>query len=255
MTKFELANSIADARKRGEQIEIPAQEMPLSRNDAMDIQRLAFERFGSPSVGWKVGATNEGVQKNFGIDSPFYGQIAESGVLHSGAVMEKTPCVGAMEPEYAFRMKRDFPAGGEEVTETNAAEAVESVHIAIEMIGRCVGNTEWANGVGVTMDFGGNAALVVGDAITNWQDRDLTNTEVEAMVDGEIVQTGNGEPVMGAPIKSLMWMAQQLVDQGGSLKAGEWVSTGTCTPPVPAEAGKTLSAKFGDFGTVSVSFT
>ena len=75
------------------------------------------------------------------------------------------------------------------------------------------------------------------------------------MVDGEIVQTGNGEPVMESPINSLVWLAHRLHAKGTPLKAGEWVSTGTCTPPVPAEAGKTLSAKFGDFGTVSVSFT
>jgi len=255
MTKFELANAIAEARSLGEQIELPLQEPPLSRNDAMDIQRMAFEKFGSPSVGWKVGATNEAAQKNFGIESPFYGPIAESGVIQSDASLKKTPCVGAMEPEYAFKMKRNFPLDGEDITEANIADAVESVHIAIEMIGRCIGNAEWANGIGVTMDFGGNAAFVVGDEIANWRDQDLVSTVVESMVDGEVMQKGNGEPVMSAPINSLMWMAQQLADRGGSLKAGEWVSTGTCTPPVPAEAGKTLSAKFGDFGSVSVSLT
>ncbi|MGI9357241.1 MAG: 2-keto-4-pentenoate hydratase [Rhizobiaceae bacterium] len=255
MTKSELANAIAEARKKGQQIELPAQEPPFDMNDAMDIQRMAFEKFGSLSVGWKVGATNEAAQKNFGIDGPFYGPMARSGVVQSGANMQMTPCIGAMEPEYAFKLARDFPVAGEEITEHSAADAVEGVHIAIEMIGRCVGNAQWANGIGVTMDFGGNAAFVIGDEIKTWQDQDLVSTVVESMIDGEVVQTGNGEPVMGAPIKSLIWMAQQLAQNGQCLKAGRWVSTGTCTPPVPAEAGRTLSAKFGDFGTVSVSLT
>ncbi len=253
MTKSEIANAIAEAREGGTQTEIPPQDPPLSRADAMEIQTMAFDAFGSPSVGWKVGATNAAAQKGFGIDSPFYGPIAEIGVVQSGASLNKTPSVGAMEPEYAFKMARDFPAPGEAINEETATDAVESVHIAIEMIGRCIGNADWANGVGVTMDFGGNAAFVVGDAIGNWSDQDLVSTVVEAMVDGEVVQTGNGEPVMGAPIKSLVWLAQQLAETGQSLKAGDWVSTGTCTAAVPAEAGKTLSAKFGDFGTVAVS--
>ncbi len=255
MTKSDIANAIAVARKNSEQVDIPAQEPPLSRADAMDIQAMAFEAFGAASVGWKVGATNAAAQKNFGIDSPFYGPIAESGVVLSGATLVKTPNIGAMEPEYAFKFARDFPAAGETINEETIANAVDSVHIAIEMIGRCIGNADWANGVGVTMDFGGNAAFVVGDAIENWRNQDLISTTVEAMVDNEVLQTGNGEPVMGSPIKSLIWLAQQLVESGQTLKAGDWVSTGTCTPPVSAEAGKTLSAKFGNFGTVSVSFT
>ncbi|MDD9910927.1 MAG: fumarylacetoacetate hydrolase family protein [Ahrensia sp.] len=255
MNKTEIASAIAEARKAGEQVDIVLNDATLSRDDAMEIQGLAFEAFGSPSVGWKVGATNAAAQSNFGIDSPFYGPIAEAGVVKSGASLPKLACIGAMEPEYAFRMKRDFPAAGEEITEESAADAVDAVHVAIEMIGRCIGNSQWANGVGVTMDFGGNAAFVIGDAIKDWRSQDLVNTPVTAMVDGEAVETGNGEPVMGAPIKSLVWLAQQLAERGSMLKAGDWVSTGTCTPPVPAQVGKTLSAKFGALGSVSVSFT
>ncbi len=254
MNTSEMAALVVEARRTGTQCTLPLPEPIPNRSDAMDIQAEVFDQFGSPSIGWKVGATTKVAQQGFGIDSPFYGPMAEAGVIENGGTIEKTPCIGACEPEYAFKLARDYPASGEAINAETAAAAVESVHAAIEVIGRCIGNAEYANGVGVTMDFGGNAAFVVGPEVSDWQNQDLTNAVVESKVDGEVVQTGNGEPIMGDPINSLVWMAQTLADAGKQIKAGEWVSTGTCTPAVPAEAGKTYTARFSDFGEVSVKF-
>ena len=254
MNISEMAAEIVGARKSGVQAQIASPYSGMTMDDAMAIQTEAFAQFGSPSVGWKVGATNKAAQDGFNIDAPFYGPMAKAGVLENGATLVKTPCVGACEPEYAFKMARDYPANGEAINAETAADAVAGVHIAIEVIGRCNGHPDFANGLGVTMDFGGNAAFLVGPEVPDWKNQDLANTVVESKVDGVVVQTGNGQLVMGDPINSLVWMAQTLVDNGKNLKAGEWVSTGTCTPAVPGEAGKTYTATFGDFGDVSVVF-
>ncbi|MEL6751087.1 MAG: hypothetical protein AAFO70_03295, partial [Pseudomonadota bacterium] len=192
MTKSELANEIVRARKESRQSDAEMPDPPMTRGDAMDIQAIAFERYGQKSVGWKVGATNDGAQKAFGIDSPFYGPMAEGSVLASGDELKKTGNVGAVEPEYAFKLARDFPAEGEEINEANAKDAVETVHLAIEVIGRTLSDASFANGVGVTLDFGGNAAFVVGPELADWQSQDLANTKVEALENGDVVQSGNG---------------------------------------------------------------
>lgn len=255
MNKQEIASAIANARRTGEQCDLPWPDERPSVDAAMEVQEAVFEAFGENNAGWKVGATNEGARKAFNIDIPFYGPMAVSGVLENGASMAKTSTVMAVEPEYAFRMARDFPANGEAVNTETATDAVEACHIALEVIGRCVKSAGFQNGIGLTMDFAGNVAFVVGDEIANWAEQDLVNTKVLGQADGETINEGNGVPVMGDPINSLVWMAQTLADRGLSLKKGDWVSTGTCTVPVPAEAGKTISGTFGDFGTVSVKFT
>lgn len=255
MDVSKMAAELVAARKSGVQTHMAWPDPAPTMADAMSIQSAAFELLGSPSVGWKVGATNKAAQDGFGIDAPFYGPMAELGVMENGQTLAKTPCVGACEPEYAFKMARDFPANGEAITAEAAAAAVDSLHIAIEVIGRCNGNTDYANGLGVSMDFGGNVAFVVGPEVADWQDQDLTHSVVESKVDGTVVQTGNGEPVMGHPVNSLVWIAETLAAQGKQIKAGEWVSTGTCTAAVPAQAGTTYAAQFGDFGEVSVKFS
>jgi 2-keto-4-pentenoate hydratase len=249
-----MAAEMVAARNSGVQTMMDWPDPAPSMDDAMAIQADAFAQFNSPSVGWKIGATNEAAQKGFNIDAPFYGPMAKAGVLANGSDLAKSSCVGACEPEYAFKMARDYPASGEAINAETAADAVDTLHIAIEVIGRTIGNPDYANGLGVTMDFGGNVAFVVGPEVANWADQDLTNTAVHSKVDGETVASGNGEPVMGGPVHSLVWLAQTLADNGQQIKAGEWVSTGTCTPAIPAAAGTTYTATFGEFGDVSVKF-
>ena len=250
----EFADAMVEARTTGVQSMLSMPDPAITIDDAMDYQAAVFETYGCKTVGWKVGATNATAQAGFGLNGPFYGPIVEAVVMRSGSDLEKTPCVGAVEPEYAFKMARDYPAAGEAVNAETLAGAVGTVHIAIEVIGRALGHSDFANGIGVTMDFGGNVAFVVGPEVPDWVNQDLAKTPVTALVDGEEVATGNGEPVMGDPINSLLWLAQSLAVEGKSLKAGEWVSTGTCTPPVPAKAGSTITARFGEFGEVSVNF-
>lgn len=255
MTKSELANEIVQARQEARQSDAVMPDPPMTRVDAMDIQALAFERYGQKSVGWKVGATNDAAQKAFGIDSPFYGPMAEGSVLNSGSELRKTPNVGAVEPEYAFKMARNYPENGEALNEETARSAVETVHLAIEVIGRTLSDASFANGVGVTLDFGGNAAFVVGPEVEDWGAADLAHSTVTAFENGAEVASGNGTSAMGDPIRSVVWLAEQLAANGGQLKAGDWVSTGTCTPPVPAKPGSKVEAAFGKFGTVSIQFT
>lgn len=255
MDVSKMAAEIVAARKSTVQTQMAWPDPAPTMKDAMTIQAAVFELQGSPSVGWKVGATNKPAQDAFGIDTPFYGPMAASGVMESGTSLAKTAVVGACEPEYAFKMARNFPENGEEITAENAASAVDTLHIAIEVIGRTIGNPDYGNGIGVTMDFGGNVAFVVGPEVANWSEQDLASAVVESMVDGAVVQTGNGEPVMGDPINSLVWLAKTLAASGQQIKAGEWVSTGTCTAAVPAQAGTTYAAKFSTFGEVSVVFS
>lgn len=255
MNISDMATAIAAARRSGEQCDLSWPGKMPTLDEAQDALNVVFEAYGEESAGWKVGATNEGAQNTFGISGPFFGPMAVSGVLDDGASLKKTSTVMAVEPEYAFRMARDFPENGEAITVESISDAIASCHLALEVIGRCVGSSDFQNGIGLTMDFAGNVAFIVGPEVADWRTQDLANTPVQGKLDGETVQQGNGTPVMGDPVNSMVWIAQALAKRGLNLKKGDWVSTGTCTPPVPAEAGKTVTGTFGDFGSVSVSFT
>ncbi len=249
-----LAADIVKARKTGVQTHMDWPNPAPTMEDAMLIQASVFKQFGSPSMGWKIGATNKPTQNMFNIKAPFFAPMADIGLMKSGDDLKKIDAVGGCEPEYGFKLAQDYPAKGEEINVETATAAIEDVYLVIEIIGRCIGNTDYANGIGIAMDFGGNTAFVVGPKLVNWQEQDLANAKVESIVDGDVVATGNGHSAMDDPVNSVVWLAKQLVAQGKQIKAGEWVSTGTCTTPVPAKVGTTYTAKFGAFGEVSINF-
>jgi 2-keto-4-pentenoate hydratase len=66
--------------------------------------------------------------------------------------------------------------------------------------------------------------------------------------------TGHGKNVLGDPRVALAWLANELSHLGVTLKAGQVVTTGTCHPPLPIQAGDFCAMDFGALGKVSVGF-
>ena len=246
-----LARTLADARERGIQARPAWPDPAPSVADAYRVQEAANALYMDASVGWKCGATNPGAQQALGLDGPFIGPIPKRDMRGDGATVPFTETIGAVEPEIAFRLGRDLPdAAGPE----QAAEAVEACHLALEVIGRRVVGSGFDKGLGLVMDFAGNAVFVVGPAVEDWRERDWTSVEVEGLRDGAVVETGSTANVMGNPLASLAWAARRLAEDGRALKAGDWVSTGTCTPAIQAAKGVSVSARFAGLGEVSVRF-
>ena len=67
---------------------------------------------------------------------------------------------------------------------------------------------------------------------------------------------GTGQNVMaGNPVGSITWLANHLKTRGHSLKAGNWVSSGSAAEMLPVPASGTVKGDFGSLGTVEVSFS
>ena len=64
---------------------------------------------------------------------------------------------------------------------------------------------------------------------------------------------GHGKNVLGDPRVALTWLVNELRQLGITLNAGEVVTTGTCHPPLPIQAGDRMEADFSAFGRVSIS--
>jgi 2-keto-4-pentenoate hydratase len=74
-------------------------------------------------------------------------------------------------------------------------------------------------------------------------------------VDGTVAGEGTGERVLGDPLNALVWIANHQSRAGRGLRAGEIISTGTCTGLAPVKPGQRASADFGDLGAVEVEFS
>ena len=73
-------------------------------------------------------------------------------------------------------------------------------------------------------------------------------------INGALHGTGTGDRALGDPMNVLLWLANQQSAAGRGLKAGEIVSTGTCTGLDAVRPGDHARADFGELGMVEILF-
>jgi len=72
-------------------------------------------------------------------------------------------------------------------------------------------------------------------------------------LNGVKAREGIGQAVLGSPMKSLLWLANQL-RHGPGLQAGAFISTGTMTGLLPVQPGDDIRVVFDELGEVCCSF-
>ncbi len=228
---------------------------PRSRAEGYAIQALIGSYSGEELFGWKIAATSEAGQRHINVRGPMAGRILRETVIADGgtAAMAGNE-MRVAEPEFAFRMGRDLSPQPTPFTVVEVLEAVATLHPAIE-----IPDSRFADFVGA-----GEAQLIADNACAHlfvlgaptradWRALDLVEERPRITLGGK-QYIGHGKNVLGDPRIALTWLANELREQGITLKAGQVVTTGTCHPPLPIEPGDRMEADFGVLGKVSVGF-
>jgi len=245
------AEILAAARREGRMIErLPPDAAPRDLAEAIAVQDALARRAGVSVAGWKVGATAREVQAKIGLAHPFFGRIFAGTVHADGAALPAGSGHNILEAEFAVRLARALPGGGH--TAETVADSVDAVHIAIEINHPSFRSPFAMRGLDVIADNGSNAGLVLGAPVADWRKRDLAAQTVVFRLNGQERARGAGAAVMGHPLASLAWLANERVRLGAPLAAGDLVATGSLMGFVAAKAGDTAAAEFPGLGTAAV---
>ncbi len=234
---------------------LPPAMRPSDRAEGYAIQAELERQSGAKLFGWKIAATSEAGQRHINVAGPMAGRILSDKLIADGGT---APMVGnamrVAEPEFCFRMGRDLAPRSTPYEIAEVLNAVDTLHPAIE-----IPDSRFA-------DFAsaGEAQLIADDACAhlfvlgahtkaNWRALDLVEERPVTTLGGW-QYIGHGKNVLGDPRLALAWLANELRDLGITLRAGQVVTTGTCHPPLPIQAGDHVAADFGVLGKVSVSF-
>jgi 2-keto-4-pentenoate hydratase len=72
--------------------------------------------------------------------------------------------------------------------------------------------------------------------------------------DGKELGRAPGAAILGHPLNAVVWLAEDLAKSGGRLRAGDILSLGSFTAPMPPKAGTTVTVTYeGLPGNPSVS--
>lgn len=249
-----MIETLLRARETHRPVAPPSETAPLSLAEAYRIQdelRDALVKRGEHVLGWKAGFTGKAPQQVFGVDHPVSGFLLASGVYATGQPVPVSRFAQlVVEVEVAFVMKRDLAGPG--VTAAAALLAVEGALPALELVDmRFTGKPSAAD---VVADGVYANAIVLGQPLTPIVGLDLAVEGVVYELNGQVAATAAGAEVLGNPLNSLAWIANQLGGRGLGLKAGDVVMSGSVSILLKPTAGDTVSARFTRLGAVSARF-
>lgn len=252
------ADVLLAARRSGRPIDgLPEGLSPDGLDDAYAIQDQLVRLMGRPVVGWKIGCTSPEAQSVLGIHHPIAGRVFDGGLIDSPAALPAAEhVIRGVESEFAFRLAADLPAQAAPFGRDRVSAAVERLYPAIEIIDSAFAQAVWVRigSASVVADNSGHRALVLGHPSDDWRDLDLAGAPVELRVNGELRDAGSGARVLGHPLDALAWLANDRARRGDGLKAGQIVTTGTCTGFHTLDPGDQAVADFGDLGQVAARF-
>jgi 2-keto-4-pentenoate hydratase len=250
----DLATALWRARVEGGVIPRVAADGLTSVEMAYGVQRRITSLAGLPRLGWKIGVTSVAAQRLLAMDEPATGPLFADHCFDSPAEIAVFAGQDAsVESEFAFRFAADLPPRDAVYGRAEVLAAVGAVLPAIEVVGcRFDGGFGDLGAVRLIADMTANTAWVKGPEREDWRDMDLKGHRLDLRRNGETVAEGVGANALGDPLNVLEWTANHLSALGHGIKAGEVVSTGTCTGVTPVAPGETLIADFGTLGRVEV---
>ncbi|MFP8952985.1 2-keto-4-pentenoate hydratase [Natrialbaceae archaeon A-arb3/5] len=200
-----------------------------------------------PVIGYKIGFTSEAVRSDLGVDEPAYGRVLAETVRWDRCFETSALIEPRIEPEIAFVLDDDLGPGANRF---DVAAATAFVVPVIEVVDSRVQNWDLTAPLAVA-DNALAGRLLPGDRAADESGvMSLAREGVEVLIDGERRATGTGAAVLGHPADAIAWLAAALAERGRALEAGDVVTTGSITEPIPVSAGETVVARFSSLGTV-----
>jgi len=217
---------------------VSSKRFPIeSRDDAYAVQDATLAAIG-PIGGWKVCAAAPG-------NEPTCAPLPADGLMPRTATLRGSEWhLRGVEAEIAFVLGADLPPRSVPYTHDDVAHAVASVVPAIE-----VAETRWidwldANPVALLADLLSHGGLVLGEPAPfdrRWFD--LSRIEVAMCFDDQVVAHTVGEHAHPDVGVLMAWLANHCATRGAALKAGQVITTGSCTGMLFASEGTTVRAE------------
>lgn len=252
-----LARALWEARRDGRQVRIDDRDRPRDEAGAYAVQRGITEASGYEIVGYKIGATAQVAMDLLGVSGPFFGPLYREAFRENDAAialpMAHSPVI---EAEFAVRLAADLPPRAEAWTKAEVEAAVAWVGPAFEIVGTRLESGLPGAGMLAIADGGANIDFVCGPTGGAWRDADLTAHSVTLRINEVEVASGHsGMLVFGDPVSGVMWLANHPELGARGLKAGDVVTTGTCTGIKPLSPGDEAEADYGALGMVRARFS
>ncbi len=242
------ARILAYARQTGEPVPgLPPEAAPTGEDEAFAIQRAVLELAGDAIGGWKCAAPPGKPQSA--------ACMGRAGFLDSPATLKfRADRPMGIEAEIAVRLRADLPgrADGRPYTRDDIVDAIEVALPAIELVQSRYADPQSVAPLAAMADAVAHFGFVAGPDQPGWRALDLAALRVTLRIGEETPVDRVGGNPSGDPLAPVVWLANRLPATGTHLRAGEIVTTGSCTGLLYVRPGVPVTAMFEGLGAVSL---
>ncbi|MBE7423915.1 MAG: hydratase [Zoogloeaceae bacterium] len=210
-------------------------------------------------VGYKAGLTNPAVQKRFGHGSPVRGMLLEKMLIEDGAeVPAKFGAVPIFEADLVAVVKDE--GINQAKTPADVLRHLASIRPFIELPDLVTAKEQPITGAVLTAINSGARLGVLGKPITPAPEMAEALGKMTVVLrdqDGKELGRAPGAAILGHPLNAVIWLAQDVGQSGGKLRAGDVLSLGSFSAPMPPKAGTKITVTYEGLPgnpTVSVRF-
>jgi 2-keto-4-pentenoate hydratase len=225
--------------------ELPRRVRPITNADAYAIQDVVARQLGAVG-GWKVGAATPDAE-------PFRGPVQASTIFKA---TDRIPAdmlhLIGVEAEIAYRFSRNLPPRDTPYTSPEVMDAIGTMHPVIEIVDTRFMAFNTTDPLSHRADHQNGGALVVGPGIADWRGIDPLTQLVRLTLDGALRHEGIGGNSAGDNVRLLVWMANHGARSHGGLRAGQIVTTGSCSGTDFVAPGTRIHAEFPGIGLVDI---
>jgi 2-keto-4-pentenoate hydratase len=221
------------------------------RASAYSVQDAMAKALGTVG-GWKVGAAGPA-------DEPACSPLLSAGIFQSGAALLGSPWrMRGVEVEVAIRLGRDLvPRDGDAgaLDPARVIEAIDAVLPAIEIIESRLADWRESAPLAQLADLQNHGGLIIGTpSPIDPRDIDLRTVEAYLAFDGQPVASTRGANPAADIWRLVGWLAWHCAQRGMPLRAGQVITTGSCSGMLFAPEGSHVQAHLAAIGQVELRF-
>ncbi len=223
------------------------------------VAQVLWREHGGRPVAWKAGAdSRDSVPTTAPMAPPLHVSPATLSAGQLGLMV--------VEMELAYRFGSDLPPRELPYSSEEVADAVESIHAAIEIVDtristsaeNAMADLQAAPPLLKLADNLSNGAFVLGDGVKAWRKIDPRQQLGLFHINGKVHERVQVNHPLGNPFVLLPWFVAHLCKRADGaydgVKAGDVVTTGSLNKLVRCKAGDVVIAEFPGIGSATARF-
>lgn len=254
----DIAKYLYDAEMKLNEIEkITITKAPdLTTEEAYQIQdRMTQMKLedGHKIFAPKLGLTSPAKMQQMNVENPIYGYVFDYMLVENNGSFNLNDYIHArVEPEISIVLKEDLRGPG--LTLTDVEEKVDYVVSSVEILDSRYRNYDFTH-PDVIADNTSARGAVYSEERIQLNETDLINEKVQLRINGEVKAEGKGSAVLGNPLETLVFLANEMGEKGQTVPAGVPIMTGGMTPAVPIQIHDQIEVNYTTLGTIRIQAT